>query len=75
MANSGQDYYSGTLDWWMQVGVQASAAEHGVLKSYYLTNAISTIKLLQQVGTNAVILTAGQLCDQWARKPIMACDS
>ena len=46
------------LDWWMQIGVQASAAEHGVLKSYYLTNALSTIKLLQQVGTNAVILTA-----------------
>jgi RHS repeat-associated protein len=58
MANSGRDYYSGTLDWWLQLGVQASAAEHGVLRSYYVTNAISTIKLLQQVGTNAVILTA-----------------
>ena len=38
--------------------MQGSAAEHGILKSYYLTNAISTIKLLQQVGTNAVTLTA-----------------
>ena len=59
MANSGRDYFSGTLDWWLQLGVQASAAEHGALKSYYQTNALSTIKLLQQVGTNAVILTAG----------------
>ena len=58
MANSGQDYYSGILNWWMQNGVQASAAEHGVLECYYLTNAISTIKLLQQVGTSAVTLTA-----------------
>ena len=58
MANSGRDYYSGILDWWLQDGVQGSAAEHGILKSYYLTNAISTIKLLQQVGTNAVTLTA-----------------
>ena len=51
--------FPGTLDWWLQLGVQASAAEHGALKSYYQTNALSTIKLLQQVGTNAVILTAG----------------
>jgi YD repeat-containing protein len=58
MANSGRDYYSGILDWWLQDGVQGSAAEHGILKSYYITNAISTIKLLQQVGTNAVTLTA-----------------
>ncbi|HEX3627107.1 MAG TPA: choice-of-anchor Q domain-containing protein [Verrucomicrobiae bacterium] len=58
MANSGQDYYSSTLDWWLQIGVQGSAAEHGVLESFYQTNAISTIKLLQQVGTNKLILTA-----------------
>ncbi len=58
MANSGQDYYSSTLDWWLQIGVQASAAEHGVLRSFYQTNAISTIKLLQQVGTNELTLTA-----------------
>jgi len=58
MANSGRDFFTTTLDWWLQYGVESSAAEHGVLKSYYQTNALSTVKLLQQVGTNAVILTA-----------------
>ena len=58
MANNGRDYLSSTLDWWLQIGVQASAAEHGVLRSFYVTNAISTIKLLQQVSNNVVVLTA-----------------
>jgi RHS repeat-associated protein len=56
MANSGRDFYSTTLDWFLQIGLQGSCAEHGTLRSFYVTNAISTTKLLQQVGTNAIIL-------------------
>jgi transglutaminase-like putative cysteine protease len=56
--DSSQDYTSAQINWWMQRAVQDSAAEHGTLRSFYQTNAISTIKLLQQVGTNMVTLTA-----------------
>ena len=56
--DSSQDFDSAHLNWWMQRGVQGSAAEHGTLRSFYQTNAISTVKLLQQVGTNKVTLTA-----------------
>src|SRR5262249_29722515 len=42
--------------WWLQLGVQLSSAEHAVLRSYYQTNAVSTVKLLQGVGTNLVKL-------------------
>ena len=52
-------YTYGTLsrmDWWLQRGVQAAAAEHGALRSYYQTNALSSITLLQQAGTNMVDL-------------------
>jgi RHS repeat-associated protein len=51
-----QDFNSARLDWWLQIGLQDSAAEHGVLRSYYQTNAISTVKLLQTAGTNVVNL-------------------
>jgi len=54
--DSGRDAVSADLDWWFHLGVQASAVEHGALKSFYRTNAISTVKLLQQVGTNTVHL-------------------
>ena len=54
--DSGQDYSSATLNWWAQHTVQASAAEEGVLRSFYQTNALSTITLLQQVGTNMIVL-------------------
>ncbi len=57
--NSGRDPYSAGLDWFFQSGVQGSAAEHGVLRSFYATNAISTVKLLQQAGTNTVKLNVG----------------
>ena len=56
--DSSQDFDSAHLNWWMQRGVQGSAAEHGTLRSFYQTNAISTIKLLQQVHTNMVVLNA-----------------
>jgi RHS repeat-associated protein len=56
--DSGRDTESSQLDWWLQLGVQGSAAEHAVLRSYYQTNAISTVKLLQALGTNIVKLNA-----------------
>jgi RHS repeat-associated protein len=55
--DSSRDAESARLDWWMQRGVQLSAAEHGILRSYIQTNALSTITLLQQVGTNRIVLT------------------
>ena len=57
--DSGQDFGSGYLNWWAQSAVQGSAAEEGVLRSFYQTNALSTIKLLQQAGTNMVMLDSG----------------
>ncbi len=56
--DSSQDFDSAHLNWWFMRGVQGSAAEHGVLRSFYQTNAVSTVKLLQQVGTNKVMLDA-----------------
>ncbi len=56
--DSGQDYLSAYLNWWALEAVQGSAAEHGTLRSFCQTNAISTVKLLQQVHTNMVTLTA-----------------
>lgn len=47
------------LDWWLQGGVAGAAAEHGALRSYYQTNALSSITLLQQAGTNIVDLNLG----------------
>jgi YD repeat-containing protein len=58
-ADSGRDAYSTSLDWFLQLGVQGSAAEHGTLQSYYVDNAISTVKLLQQFHTNTVAMNAG----------------
>jgi RHS repeat-associated protein len=52
----GRDRLSSFLDFWLQGGVQSSAAEHGVLRSYYQTNAVSAVKLLQLSGTNVVKL-------------------
>jgi YD repeat-containing protein len=52
--DTGQDRLSATLDRWYNWILQASAAEHGVLKSYYRTNAVSTVKLLQLAGTNVL---------------------
>jgi RHS repeat-associated protein len=57
--DSGQDYLSSYLNWWALEAVQGSAAEHGTLRSFYQTNAISTVKLLRQVHTNMVVLNAG----------------
>lgn len=57
-SDSGQDSYSVTLDWWLQMGVQGSAAEHGILEAFCQTNAVSSVKLLQQAGTNTVALNA-----------------
>jgi RHS repeat-associated protein len=54
--DSSQDYNSAIQNWWAQVTVQASAAEEGVLRSFYQTNALSTINLLQQSSTNMVVL-------------------
>src|ERR1043166_3240572 len=54
--DSGRDFQSAQWDWWLHLGVAGSAAEHGVLKSFYQTNAISTVKLLQQAGTNTLHL-------------------
>jgi RHS repeat-associated protein len=56
--DSGQDFLSAYLNWWAQDAVQGSAAEHGTLRSFYQTNAISTVKLLQQVAPNMVVLNA-----------------
>ena len=56
--DSDQDFNSTILNWWAQDGVQGSAAEEGALRSFYQTNAISTVKLLQQVGPNMVMLDA-----------------
>jgi RHS repeat-associated protein len=56
MANLNNDLYATELSWYLQLGVQGSAAEHGALRSFYGTNAISTVKLLQQAGTNTVLL-------------------
>jgi len=56
--DQGRDLYSAFLDWWLQKGVQGSAAEHGILETYCQTNAISSVRLLQQAGTNAVALNA-----------------
>lgn len=55
--DSGRDSKSAFLDWWIQQGVQGSAAEHGILRSYVQTNATSTVNLLQQVGANKITLT------------------
>lgn len=57
--DSGRDAYSTSLDWFLQLGVQGSAAEHGTLQSYYVDHAISTVKLLQQFPTNTVAMNAG----------------
>ena len=54
--DSGIDLYASHANWWFQEGVQGSTAEHGALASYYRTNSISTVKLLQQVGTNQLRL-------------------
>jgi RHS repeat-associated protein len=54
--NLSRDLMSTFLDYWLQAGLQVSAAEHGVLRGFYQTNAISAVKLLQQAGTNAVAL-------------------
>ena len=59
--DSSQDFDSAHLNWWIQRAVQGSAAEHGTLRSFYQTNAISTVKLLQQAGANMVVLNARQL--------------
>jgi RHS repeat-associated protein len=56
--DSEQDFSAMAFNWWTQNAVQGSAAEHGILQSYYQTNAISTIKLLQQAGTSKVMLDA-----------------
>jgi len=56
--DSGRDFNSAHLDWWLQRGLQGSAAEHGILRSYVQTNATSTVSLLQQVSTNKIILTS-----------------
>ena len=55
-ANSGPDYESSIWNYYLQGIVQGSAAEHGVLRDFFQTNAISTVKLLQQAGTNTVTL-------------------
>ncbi len=54
--DSGRDYPSAHWDWFMVHAAQGSAAEHGILRSFYNTNAISTVKLLQLSGTNFVNL-------------------
>jgi RHS repeat-associated protein len=56
--DSSRDSLAAYLNWWAQDAVQGSAAEHGTLRSFYKTNAISTVKLLQQVGANMVVLNA-----------------
>jgi RHS repeat-associated protein len=57
--DSSESYFStANLNWWLQGTVQGSAAEHAVLRSFYQKNAISTVKLLQQVAPNMVTLTA-----------------
>jgi RHS repeat-associated protein len=56
--NSGQDIFSTSLGWGLHYGLAASAAEHAALRSFYVTNAISSVKLLQQAGTNTVTLNA-----------------
>jgi RHS repeat-associated protein len=52
------DQDNATLNWWFMANLQGSAAEHAALRSYYQTNAVSTAKLLQAVGTNMVKLNA-----------------
>jgi YD repeat-containing protein len=54
--DSGIDHTTASQDWWYYMILQGSAAEHGALKSYYKTNAISTVNLLQQVSTNMLRL-------------------
>lgn len=56
--DSDQDFNSTILNWWALDGLQGSAAEEGALRSFYQTNAISTVKLLQQVAPNMVMLDA-----------------
>jgi RHS repeat-associated protein len=57
--DSGQDTFSTAyFNWFAMEAVQGSAAEHGTLRSFYQTNAISTVKLLQQVAPNMVTMTA-----------------
>jgi RHS repeat-associated protein len=52
----GRDFPSAHWDWFMVKVAQGSAAEHGILESFYGTNAISTVKLLQLSGTNILNL-------------------
>ena len=52
-------FLDGHLNWWLQCRrCKVRRPNMATLRSFYQTNAISTVKLLQQVAPNMVILTA-----------------
>jgi RHS repeat-associated protein len=52
--DSGRDSFSAHWNWFLVDAAQGSAAEHGILESFYNTNAVSTVKLLQVEGSDRV---------------------
>ncbi|MBI1178452.1 hypothetical protein GC207_13540 [bacterium] len=54
-ADSWQDYESAHWDYRNIYTVSGSAAEHGVIESFFRTNAVSAVKLIHLAGTNNLV--------------------